>query len=100
MPNRPRYPRGAAAGSDVRGWTKETAMKANIGSTDRVVRVIVGLVVIGAGAYFQGWWGLIGLLPLLTAALRFCPAYVPFGITTCPEKTKEPPIPPGGPKPA
>jgi len=57
-------------------------MKANIGTVDRVVRVIVGLVIIGAGIYFRSWWGLIGLLPLLTAGIRFCPVYVPFGIST------------------
>ena len=38
-------------------------MKANIGTVDRVVRVIVGLVIIGVGIYFRSWWGLIGLLP-------------------------------------
>ena len=75
-------------------------MKVNIGSADRVVRLIVGVVILAAGAYFRSWWGLIGLLPMLTAGIRFCPAYVPFGITTCKAEAKEPPIPPGGPKPA
>ena len=75
-------------------------MKANIGTVDRVVRVIVGLAIIGAGIYFRNRWGLLGLLPLLTAGIRFCPLYVPFGITTCTPETKEPPLPPGGPKPA
>jgi hypothetical protein len=49
---------------------------------------------------FRNWWGLIGLLPLLTAAVRFCPAYVPFGITTCKTESPKSPVPPGGPKPA
>jgi len=75
-------------------------MKVNIGSADRVVRLIAGLVILGVGWYYRSWWGLIGLLPLLTAGIRFCPAYVPFGITTCKPETKEPEIPPGGPKPA
>lgn len=75
-------------------------MKVNIGTADRVIRVVVGLAIICVGAYYQSWWGLIGLLPILTASIRFCPAYVPFGITTCKPETKEPPIPPGGPKPA
>ncbi len=75
-------------------------MKVNIGSADRVVRFIAGLVILGVGWYYRSWWGLLGLLPLLTAGIRFCPAYVPFGISTCPPDTKEPPIPPGGPKPA
>ncbi|HVT72444.1 MAG TPA: DUF2892 domain-containing protein [Lacunisphaera sp.] len=64
-------------------------MKANIGSIDRVTRIIVGLGLLGAGWYFKSWWGLIGFLPLLTAVIRFCPAYVPFGVSTC----GTPPVP-------
>lgn len=58
-------------------------MKPNIGSLDRILRIVVGLALLGAGWYFQSWWGLIGFLPLLTAVIRFCPAYVPFGLSTC-----------------
>jgi hypothetical protein len=63
-------------------------MNPNVGSLDRVVRIILGLAVLGAGYYYQSWWGLIGLVPLLTAVVRFCPAYLPFGLSTCarPEK--------------
>jgi hypothetical protein len=75
-------------------------MKANIGTADRAIRVVVGLVIIGLGVWSRSWWGLIGLLPLLTAAVRFCPAYVPFGLTTCPRETEKPPAPSDGPKPA
>jgi hypothetical protein len=74
-------------------------MKANIGTVDRVIRVIVGVVIIGLGIRSQSWWGLIGLLPLLTAAVRFCPAYVPFGCSTCPRETEKAPLPPDAPKP-
>ena len=59
-------------------------MKANVGSIDQAVRVIVGLALIVAtlvGAV--GLWGWIGILPLLTGSFRFCPAYIPFGISTC-----------------
>lgn len=58
-------------------------MKANVGSIDRVLRVIVGLAILGAGYYFKNWLGLIGLVPILTGIVRFCPAYVPFGLSTC-----------------
>jgi hypothetical protein len=58
-------------------------MKANIGTVDRIVRIVVGLALLGAGCYFKNWFGLIGLLPILTAIFRFCPAYVPFGLSTC-----------------
>lgn len=58
-------------------------MKPNIGNIDRILRIIAGLAILGAGYYFKSWWGLVGLGPLLTAAFRFCPAYVPFGLSTC-----------------
>lgn len=73
-------------------------MKTNIGTADRVVRAIVGIVIIGWGIRDQSWWGLIGLLPLLTAVVRFCPAYVPWGFSTCPNEKEKPAIPPDGPK--
>lgn len=75
-------------------------MKANIGSADRVVRVVVGLVILVVGIFCRSWWGLIGLIPLLTAVVRYCPLYVPFGITTCKTEGEKPDVPPGGPKPA
>lgn len=58
-------------------------MKPNVGGIDRILRLIVGLAMLGAGFYFKSWLGLIGLLPILTATLRFCPAYLPFGLTSC-----------------
>lgn len=58
-------------------------MKANIGSIDRLIRILAGLALLGAGYYFKSWWGLVGGVPLLTAIIRFCPAYVPFGLSTC-----------------
>ncbi len=61
-------------------------MKKNVGSTDRVIRIMVGLIIISIGIYFKSWWGLIGVLPIVTAALGWCPAYLPFGISSC--KTK------------
>jgi hypothetical protein len=67
-------------------------MKTNVGSLDRMVRIVAGLVILGVGYYFKSWWGLIGLLPLLTGIVRFCPAYLPFGFSTCrPADRKSPP---------
>jgi len=57
-------------------------MKPNVGSVDRTLRVILGIVIIAAGVYFKSWWGLVGLAPILTAVIRWCPAYLPFGIST------------------
>ncbi len=58
-------------------------MKTNVGTIDRVIRVILGLGILGAGYYFKNWLGLIGIVPLLTAFVGFCPAYLPFGLSTC-----------------
>jgi hypothetical protein len=65
-------------------------MKPNVGSLDRIVRLLVGLALLGAGYYFKSWWGLIGLGPILTGTIRFCPAYLPFGLSTCSAKPNEP----------
>ena len=60
-------------------------MKINIGGIDRVLRIIVGLVLIGlAATNTVGWWGWIGVVPLLTGIFRFCPAYTLLGANTCP----------------
>ncbi len=61
-------------------------MKRNVGNTDRIVRIVLGLALIALGLYFGTWWGLIGLVPLATAAIGWCPLYAPFGISTCPVK--------------
>jgi hypothetical protein len=58
-------------------------MKTNVGGIDRILRFIVGLALLGAGYYFKSWWGLVGIVPLLTATFRFCPAYLPIGLNTC-----------------
>lgn len=61
-------------------------MKKNIGSLDRGLRTVVGIALIGWGLATQNWWGAIGIIPLFTAAISWCPAYLPFGLSTC--KTK------------
>ncbi len=61
-------------------------MQTNVGSIDRVIRIIAGLAIIGAGLYYQSWWGAIGLAPLGTAVIGWCPAYLPLGISTCKAK--------------
>ncbi len=62
-------------------------MTANAGTADRVVRVVAGLgllslVFVGP----QTPWGWVGLLPLLTGLVGYCPAYTLFGVSTCPVK--------------
>ncbi len=62
-------------------------MKPNVGSIDRILRLVLGLALLGVGYYYQSWWGLLGLIPLLTAVVRFCPAYTLFHLNTCGAKT-------------
>lgn len=57
-------------------------MKTNLGLSDRAVRLFIGLTLLGAGIAFDSLWGLLGLIPLLTAAIGFCPLYCPFGLNT------------------
>ena len=57
-------------------------MQCNIGKTDRMIRMVAGVAIIAAGFFYQSWWGAIGLVPLLTGALRWCPPYQLLGIST------------------
>jgi len=60
-------------------------MKFNIGSWDRLLRVVVGSVLIVLAATGTvGWWGWLGAIPLLTGLVRFCPMYALLGRGTCP----------------
>ncbi len=62
-------------------------MTANVGTVDRALRVIVGLVLLGLTFAGQiGVWGWIGVVPLVTAAIGFCPLYTVLGMNTCPRK--------------
>ena len=57
-------------------------MQKNVGGADRTLRIVAGLVVIAAGVYFKAWWGVIGVIPLGTALLGWCPLYLPFKFST------------------
>jgi hypothetical protein len=57
-------------------------MTCNMGRADRILRGILGIAILVAGLYLQSWWGLIGIIPLGTSILGWCPAYVPFKINT------------------
>jgi hypothetical protein len=64
-------------------------MKLNIGGTERIVRILVGLVLIGLAATGTvGWWGWLGIVPAATGAIGWCPPYAIFGFSTCSMKTK------------
>jgi len=57
-------------------------MNHNVGGIDRILRIIIGLAVIGWGVYAQNWWGAVGIIPLFTGAIGWCPAYLPFGLNS------------------
>lgn len=63
-------------------------MTSNVGTIDRVLRIVVGLALIGAalglfGSSYQTVWGWLGLIPLATGLVSWCPAYRILGIRTC-----------------
>ncbi len=63
-------------------------MFANIGTIDRVLRIVVGLALIAAtvglfGDAYQTVWGWIGLIPLATGLFSWCPLYTALGVKTC-----------------
>lgn len=61
-------------------------MKMNIGSTERVIRIVAGVVIL-SGLFWlpegSRWWALIGVVPLATGLIRWCPAWAVMGINTC-----------------
>ena len=58
-------------------------MSPNVGSTDRAIRIVAGIAILALGIATRSWWGLVGLLPLVTGLVRWCPAYAPLGLSTC-----------------
>ena len=64
-------------------------MKLNEGGIDRVVRIVVGVVLLGLMAMGTiGWWGWLGVVPLATGLIGWCPVYRLLGMNTCPMKNK------------
>jgi hypothetical protein len=66
-------------------------MKRNVGPTDRIIRLILGVIIILLGAIFNSWWGLIGVLIFFTGLVGWCGLYSLFGISTCKIKHQEDP---------
>lgn len=59
-------------------------MTKNVGGIDRVLRIVIGLALIaGAVTHTIGVWGYLGVGPLLTGLIGWCPPYAVFGINTC-----------------
>ncbi len=64
-------------------------MKANVGGIDRILRIVVGLALIAWAALLGGpVWAWVGLVPLATGVVGFCPLYPLLGLNTCPTERK------------
>ncbi|MEY4748554.1 MAG: hypothetical protein RIQ60_768 [Pseudomonadota bacterium] len=60
-------------------------MSSNVGGIDRIARIVAGLVLIALAVTGTiGTWGYIGLVPLATGLMKFCPLYTVLGLRTCP----------------
>ena len=64
-------------------------MKCNVGITEQVVRVVIGIAIVVSGLYFRSWWGIIGLIPIITGSIGYCPISNVLGISTCDAKKKQ-----------
>ncbi len=61
-------------------------MKPNVGGIDRILRIVVGLAIVASALVLpEGYrgWAAVGLIPLATGLIGWCPAYLPFGLSSC-----------------
>ena len=59
-------------------------MTKNVGGIDRTLRIVIGLgLIAGAATSTIGMWGYLGIVPLLTGVIGWCPPYAIFGFNTC-----------------
>ncbi len=57
-------------------------MKKNVGGIDKNIRLVLGIALIVFGYLNNSWWGAIGIVPILTSLIGWCPFYVPLKIST------------------
>lgn len=62
-------------------------MNSNVGGIDRVLRIVVGVALVAYALMTGTAWAWIGVVPLATGLIGWCPAYLPLGMSTC--KTKQ-----------
>jgi len=64
----------------------------NVGGMDKLVRIVAGLGLLSLFFFLQGdarWLGVLGIVPLATGLVGYCPLYALIGLNTCPAKTKQ-----------
>ena len=62
-------------------------MTKNVGNIDKIVRILLAIIIAALGFYYQSWWGLLALIPLVTVFTSFCGLYPILVINTRKEKT-------------
>lgn len=62
-------------------------MTRNEGNIDRIIRIALALVIFAVGLVTGSWLGLIGIVPLATGLIGWCPLYSVFGLSTCPVRS-------------
>lgn len=55
----------------------------NVGGADRIIRIVLGIAIIGVGVFYGSLWGVIGLIVLATGAFSWCGLYTLLGVSTC-----------------
>lgn len=57
-------------------------LKKNVGYMDSIIRVTLGTLIIAAGLYYDSYWGFLGLIPVFSGGVSFCPIYKLFNYET------------------
>ena len=63
-------------------------MKTNVGGADKILRIVAGIALLAWAVFGGPVWAWIGIVPLATGLLGWCPAYTLFGMNTCPLNKK------------
>ncbi|TGE32195.1 DUF2892 domain-containing protein [Desulfosporosinus sp. Sb-LF] len=61
-------------------------MKCNVGKTEQIIRIVIGITIVLLGLNLRSWWGLIGFAPIITGLIRYCPVSDVLGVSTCDAK--------------
>ena len=64
-------------------------MKTNVGGIDKILRIVVGIALVAWAIFGGPVWAWIGVLPIITGVMGWCPAYTLIGLNTCPLKRKD-----------
>ena len=57
-------------------------MHHNVGGIDQILRIVLGVVICTIGVIYNNWWGMVGLIPLVTGTMSWCPLYYLVGLSS------------------